>query len=121
MKTVSKPWGEEVWFAYDNGNYVGKILRIKAGHRLSLQYHKVKKETLYLDEGLMKLTLEEENGHLQELTIHPGQSREILPGRRHRMEAVENCKVFEVSTPEVEDVVRVEDDYGRAEDKSGSQ
>ncbi|HOC91062.1 MAG TPA: cupin domain-containing protein [bacterium] len=113
MKTVDKPWGREVWIAYDNGKYAAKFLEINAGHRLSYQYHKVKHETLYLMEGKVKFTLENASGEIEEHVIEPGEYRVVEPGRKHRMEAVEDSRFFEVSTPELDDVVRVEDDYKR--------
>jgi len=112
MKIVDKPWGREVWIVH-NDRYAAKILEITAGHRLSFQYHEVKHETLYLFEGKVKFTLENDSGELDEDVIGPGEVRIVAPGRRHRMEAIEDSKFFEVSTPELDDVVRVEDDYKR--------
>jgi len=112
MKIVKRPWGEELWLAH-TAKYAGKIFKVKKGHRLSLQYHRYKHETLYVDEGLVKFILEDKDGKLCEYKLKPGDIVEILPGRKHRTEALEDCKIFEVSTPELDDVVRVEDDYGR--------
>jgi mannose-6-phosphate isomerase-like protein (cupin superfamily) len=114
-RTVSKPWGHEVIFAHTK-DYVGKILVIKAGHQLSLQFHKVKEETIYLRSGEMKFLIEDDQGQLGEVTLLPGQSFHILPNRKHRMIAVRDCEVFEVSTPHLDDVVRLEDSYGRVPD-----
>lgn len=111
MKHVDKPWGHEVWFAQTE-RYVGKILVIEAGKRLSLQYHRVKDESIYVQEGKLRLTLER-NGELEVEDLGPGEARHIPPGTRHRFEALERCVLCEVSTPEVDDVVRLEDDYGR--------
>ncbi len=113
MKIVEKPWGKEIWFAYDNGRYAGKILHINKGHRLSLQYHEKKHETLYVESGVLNLVLENEKGELQDNFLKAGDSMVIPTGRKHRMEAVEDCKLFEVSSPELDDVVRLSDDYGR--------
>jgi quercetin dioxygenase-like cupin family protein len=113
QKTVQKPWGHELIFAVTK-DYVGKVLVIKAGHRLSLQFHKVKEETILLHSGEMKFFIENEQGVMEEHLLKPGQSFHILPHRKHRMEAVKDCEVFEVSTPHLEDVVRLEDSYGRA-------
>lgn len=113
MKIVEKPWGKEVWFAYDNGRYAGKVLHINKGHRLSLQYHEKKHETLYVESGVLNLVLENDNGELQDNLLKAGGCMMIPTGRRHRMEAVEDCKLFEVSSPELDDVVRLQDDYGR--------
>ncbi len=118
QKIVTKPWGHEVIFAVTK-DYVGKVLVIKAGHQLSLQFHKVKEETIYLHGGKMKFLVENAQGIMEEHILLPGQSFHIAPNTKHRMVAVEDCEVFEVSTPYLEDVVRLEDSYGRAPD-SGS-
>jgi mannose-6-phosphate isomerase len=112
QKVVSKPWGHEVIFAVTK-DYVGKILVIKAGHQLSLQFHKVKEETIYLQAGEMKFQLENDRGVIEDHRLLPGQSFHIPPNRKHRMIAVKDCEVFEVSTPHLDDVVRLEDSYGR--------
>ena len=112
MKIVPKPWGHEVIFAVTK-DYVGKVLVIKAGHQLSLQFHKVKEETIYLQSGQMKLLLENNEGQVQELILQPGMSAHIFPNRKHRMIAEKDCEVFEVSTPHLDDVVRLDDSYGR--------
>jgi len=109
---VPKPWGEEVLFA-NTGRYVGKILRIRAGESLSLQYHERKEESLYLYQGSLRLLLPGEAPALRDRTLAPGEAVHLPPGTRHRMEALTDCVVFEVSTPELEDVVRLEDRYGR--------
>ena len=112
MKRVEKPWGhEEIWAETDT--YVGKILVIRAGHRLSLQHHEVKEETIRLQSGLMALELENEAGEMVLYEVKPGESHHISPGRKHRMAAIEDCEVLEVSTPHLQDVVRHSDDYGR--------
>lgn len=105
---VKKPWGSETWFAQTN-KYVGKILSIKKGHRLSLQYHRKKHETLYLYSGSITLTLKK-----RKIAMKPGDSFIIPPGTVHRMEARnKDAVILEVSTPEITDVVRIEDDYKR--------
>jgi len=108
---VEKPWGWELWWARTD-RYVGKLLHVKAGHQLSLQYHVVKDETIHLQQGELVL-LVDEGGGLVERRLAPGESYHIKPGIRHRMIAVTDCDVLEVSTPEVDDVVRLEDAYGR--------
>ena len=114
MRRVEKPWGyEEIWAESDS--YVGKILVIRAGHRLSLQHHVVKEETIRLQSGLMHLELEDADGVLRVLEVRPGDVHHIFPGRKHRMHAIEDCEVLEVSTPHLQDVVRHSDDYGRGE------
>jgi quercetin dioxygenase-like cupin family protein len=108
---VEKPWGYELHWAKTD-RYVGKVIHIDAGHALSLQYHNRKDETIYLWKG--KLVFEiQEDGALVTHEVSPGQSFHVVPGTVHRMTAVEDCDVFEVSTPELDDVVRLEDRYGR--------
>ena len=109
---VEKPWGHELIWAHTDA-YVGKILHIKAGERLSLQLHNVKDETIHLLSGRMRFEVEE-NGAMTARTLLPGESYRIRPGTRHRMAAVETCDVLEASTPHLDDVVRLEDAYGRA-------
>ena len=110
---VEKPWGhEEIWAKTDR--YVGKILHIEAGHSLSLQYHKVKEETIRLQSGKLALEVQEPEEQRRTIEMLPGDSYHVRPGTIHRMTAVETCDVFEVSTPELDDVVRLEDRYGRA-------
>lgn len=113
MRIVEKPWGREVWIAYENNRYAGKLLEIKAGHRLSLQYHKRKHETLYLLDGKIRFILEDENGNLSDEVIVRGGVKIIPPGRKHRMEAIQDSRFIEFSSPELDDVVRLEDDYQR--------
>jgi mannose-6-phosphate isomerase-like protein (cupin superfamily) len=109
-RIVDKPWGREVWYAH-NDLYAGKVLEVTAGHLLSLQKHEVKHETLFLQSGRMLFTREEE---VFEWT--PGEAIEIPPGTVHRMEAIEDSVILEVSTPQLDDVVRLEDRYGRTPD-----
>lgn len=112
MRRVEKPWGhEEVWA--ETEDYLGKILFIKAGHRLSLQHHVVKDETVRVSRGQMELELEDEAGVLVRHVLGPGDARRIEAGRRHRMRGLSDCEVYEVSTAHINDVVRHEDDYGR--------
>ena len=111
-RTVDKPWGhEEIWA--ETERYVGKILHITAGHRLSLQHHEIKDETIRILTGTMKLELEDDDGNIQDLILEPGMAAHIAPHRKHRMEAITDVSVLEVSTPELDDVVRHQDDYGR--------
>ena len=113
IRKVDKPWGYEIIFAHTD-RYAGKILHVDAGHALSLQYHEEKEETLYLLRGQYVLTVEEE-GELVEHNVREGNAFHIRPGTRHRMVAgPEGCDILEVSTPELDDVVRLEDRYGRA-------
>ena len=113
IERIDKPWGYELILAHTD-RYVGKILHVDAGHALSLQYHEVKDETLYLFRGQFELIVEED-GEMVERTINEGESYHIAPFTKHRMiGGPEGCDIFEVSTPELDDVVRVEDRYGRA-------
>ncbi len=108
---VEKPWGYELWWARTE-RYVGKLLHVKAGAQLSLQYHVLKDETIHLWSGEMVLVLKDAD-RLVDHRMRAGDSYRVKPGTVHRMRAVTDCDVLEASTPEVEDVVRVEDDYGR--------
>ncbi len=109
---VEKPWGHElIWARTDR--YVGKILHIKAGESLSLQYHRVKDETIMLLTGRMKLELFAEGEEPRCIELAPREPVHITPNLRHRMIAVEDTDVLEVSTTELDDVVRLEDRYGR--------
>jgi quercetin dioxygenase-like cupin family protein len=109
---VEKPWGHELIWAHTD-KYVGKVLVIEAGRRLSLQRHEVKDETILVISGRLRLTLEEEDGTIRTEELGPGESRHVPIGRVHRYAAVERCELVEVSTPELDDVVRLEDDFGR--------
>jgi len=112
-RRVEKPWGhEEIWAETDR--YVGKVLFIKAGERLSLQHHTKKDETVRLLRGEMLLELENDLGKIELVPMLPGMSAYIPPGRKHRMAAKTDVELLEVSTPELDDVIRHEDDYGRA-------
>lgn len=111
-KRVEKPWGYELWWAHTD-RYVGKLLHVKAGNQLSLQYHVKKDETIHLWAGEMVLVLGEEGGVLVDRPMKAGDSYRVRPGTIHRMRAVTDCDVLEASTHEVEDVVRIDDDYGR--------
>lgn len=108
MKTVVKPWGRELWWAVTDA-YLGKILDVKPGHSLSLQLHREKLETLFCARGRGRLTLGDET-----IPIRPGRSVTIPPGTLHRISADTRLTIFEVSTPHPDDVVRLEDAYGRA-------
>ncbi len=108
---IEKPWGYEIHWAKTD-RYVGKVLHVTAGHALSLQYHNKKDETMYLYAGRMLLEIER-NGELVKREMGPGDSVYIAPTTVHRITAIEDCDVLEVSTPELDDVVRLEDRYGR--------
>ena len=111
IKTVPKPWGHEIIWAKTD-QYVGKILHIKAGEALSVQYHNVKDETVYLLSGQLIYRIWE-NDKPREVDLKLGEAFRITPGTIHQMEAVTDCDVLEVSTPQLDDVVRLTDRYGR--------
>jgi mannose-6-phosphate isomerase len=113
-RRVEKPWGYELIWA-DGPRYVGKILHIEHGEQLSYQYHRQKDETIYVFGGILELQVASADGPRETLRLQPGQSFHIPPGLRHRMSAIETCDVLEASTPELDDVVRLEDRYGRVE------
>jgi mannose-6-phosphate isomerase-like protein (cupin superfamily) len=115
IRRVDKPWGEEIIFARTPA-YAGKLLRIRKGEALSLQYHERKDEAFYVHEGRIRLTIGGA-ARLEERTLGPGEACHLPPGTRHRIEALEETTLFEVSTPELEDVVRLQDRYGRVPSK----
>jgi mannose-6-phosphate isomerase len=110
---VPKPWGHETIWAHTE-QYVGKILHIKAGHALSVQYHNVKDETVYLLNGELKYWVKlDGKAELEDMRLKQGDAFRITPGTVHYMEAVTDCDVLEASTPHLDDVVRLNDRYGR--------
>lgn len=112
-RRVSKPWGEELIWALSDA-YCGKKITIEAGRRLSLQLHERKDESILVLAGRLRLHLEDETGVMHVAVLDAGDSRRIAPGRRHRFEAIgEPVQLIEVSTAELDDVVRIEDDFGR--------
>jgi mannose-6-phosphate isomerase len=112
VTTVPKPWGHEtIWARSDR--YVGKILHINAGHELSVQYHNRKDETIYLLAGEIVYRVQGKDDALDDVELRIGESFRITPGTIHQMVALTDCDVLEVSTPELDDVVRVSDKYGR--------
>jgi mannose-6-phosphate isomerase len=109
---VEKPWGYELHWAKTD-RYVGKLIHVNKGHALSLQYHRKKDETIFLFTGKLLFELQE-GGTLISREMSPGERIHVPPPTVHRMTAIEDCDIFEVSTPELDDVVRLEDRYGRA-------
>jgi len=109
---VDKPWGFELRWAITD-RYLGKLIHVGAGHQLSLQYHVQKDESIFVTSGLLDLVLEDDQGELRTHRLEPGMSARVRAGRRHRFVAVEDTDLFEVSSPEIDDVVRLEDAYGR--------
>ncbi len=115
-RRVKKPWGYELLWA-ENARYVGKILHIERGGQLSYQYHRRKDETIHLLAGVLELDVGTPDGDRRTRRLRPGQSFHIPARLRHRLTAIETCDVLEASTPELDDVVRLEDRYGRAEQR----
>lgn len=107
-----KPWGREIWFAWTD-QYAGKILEIKKGHRFSLQLHAQKTETQFLMQGKAKLMIGSGQKKMKTIVMEAGDKVDIFPGTIHRLEALEDSLIFEVSTPELDDVIKLDDDYGR--------
>ena len=111
IRRVEKPWGEEIIFAHTT-RFAGKILRIRKGESLSLQYHERKEESFYVHAGAIRLTIEVD-GRMVERSMGTEEACHVPAGTRHRMEALDDTILFEVSTPELEDVIRLQDRYGR--------
>ena len=110
---MDKPWGHELWFALTD-RYAGKLLHVRAGQRLSIQYHEEKDETSYLLSGRLLLSRGPSADSLVATELAAGAVWRNEPGQVHTIEALEDAVVVEVSTPELDDVVRLTDDYGRA-------
>ena len=111
-RRVDKPWGHEMIWAWTD-RYVGKLLVIETGKRLSLQHHEVKDEWVHVLDGRLMLWLENDAGEVEQRELGPGEGAHVGTRRVHRYEALETCRLIEVSTPELHDVVRLEDDFGR--------
>ena len=112
-RKVEQPWGYELIWA-ETGNYVGKVLFVKAGESLSLQFHRVKEESWLVQQGRAKLELGSAgDAVLREEVIAAGATFHFHPGTVHRVTALEDTTIVEVSTPHLDDVVRLEDRYGR--------
>ena len=112
VRRVEKPWGYELHWAHTD-RYVGKVLHVNKGHALSLQYHNVKDETIHLWSGRLLFEIDE-GGTLVKREMQLGESVRVRPGTIHRMTAIEDSDILEASTPELDDVVRIEDRYGRS-------
>lgn len=112
MELIKKPWGQEEVIEI-NEKYMFKKLTMEAGHRCSLQYHNLKKETIYVLSGKLKIYEGDSADKLSSKIYSSGDSITIPPGRVHRMEGIEQCVYLEASTPEMDDVVRLVDDYQR--------
>ena len=111
-KRIDKPWGHEIVWAHTK-DYVGKILFVKKGESLSLQYHKIKEETLFIETGECIIETGPDAEHLKPLHFSHGGIFHVAPNCLHRIIAVTDCRLFEVSTPQLDDVVRLKDQYGR--------
>ncbi len=107
-----KPWGYELRWAVTD-RYLGKLIHVNRGQALSLQYHVRKDEAIFVASGLLDLILESAEGELKTFRLTPGMSARVVPGRRHRFIAIEDTDLIEASSPEIDDVVRLEDRYGR--------
>jgi len=118
-RRIDKPWGYEILFGLTD-RYAGKVIVVRAGEALSYQYHERKEETLYVHAGRLRLRLDLGDGE-HERELGPGEVIHLPPGARHRAEALEEVTLFEVSTPELDDVVRLEDRYGRAHGPGSGQ
>jgi mannose-6-phosphate isomerase len=114
VKRVDKPWGHELIYALTD-RYCGKVIFVRKDEQLSLQFHREKDEVVYVHEGRIEMEIGDPGGPLDVEVVGPGRAFHISPGTVHRWRALEDSVVLEVSTPEVDDVVRLEDRYGRAE------
>jgi mannose-6-phosphate isomerase-like protein (cupin superfamily) len=114
VRRVEKPWGYEIIFGLTDA-YCGKVLFVKEGELLSLQYHERKDETIYVHEGRIAMEIGEQGAERELEEVGPGHAYRLVPGVVHRWRALEDSLVLEVSTPELDDVVRLEDRYGRSD------
>lgn len=111
---VEKPWGYEIIWTPDDAPATGKLLHIMAGKRISLQYHDIKRETLYLASGQAVITLSNETDTPIDIPMELRKGYHVMPGQTHRITAVIDSDVFESSTPEMGNTVRIQDDAGRS-------
>jgi len=116
VKKVEKPWGYELHWVPEGMPYMGKVLHINKGCRLSLQVHDTKQESYWLSSGECNLHVEDRNGNMQIIPMQKGQGYTLAVGQKHRHEAVTECDVIEVSTPEAGTTLRLEDDYKRPDE-----
>jgi len=119
-KTVTKPWGKEIWLEL-NDRYCYKRIYINAGTRTSFQYHQKKKETNYIIDGEAEVWLENEKGEMEIKKMKKDDFFNVLPPKKHRVIALTNLVLQEVSTPEVDDVIRIEDDSSRSDGRIDSE
>lgn len=116
VKKVEKPWGYEIHWTPENLPYMGKILHINAGVRLSLQIHDAKRESWFLISGRGKVIWEDKNGNLIETELEKGQGYTCCLGQKHRLAGITDCDIIEVSTPEMGTTLRLEDDFKRPDE-----
>ena len=115
-RRVEKPWGYEIHWTPEDRPYVGKVLHIDAGRRLSLQVHDAKQESWFLVSGRAKVVWDDGSGELVETELQPGLGYSCSIGQRHRLVGITDCDVVEVSTPEIGTTHRLEDDYSRPDE-----
>ena len=113
VRRVDKPWGHEEIFALVDGKFCGKAIHVTEGHSLSLQYHERKEETISVQSGRLRVEVGLDERALEEFDLEPGESIHLRPGVRHRVTALADTVMLEASTTELDDVVRLEDRYGR--------
>jgi mannose-6-phosphate isomerase len=116
VQRVEKPWGWELIWTLPNLPYVGKVLHVNAGHRMSMQIHEDKHESWLLVSGRAKVEWNNAAGEMEECELQPGQGYTCETGRKHRLAGITDCEIVEVSTPEVGVTWRLEDDYGREDE-----
>jgi mannose-6-phosphate isomerase len=114
VRRVEKPWGYEIVFAWTE-RYCGKMIFVRANEQLSLQFHREKDETIFVQSGRAEFEIGDPGGPLDSEVVGPGRAFHLDAGTVHRIRALEDTLLLEVSTPETEDVVRLEDRYGRAD------
>jgi mannose-6-phosphate isomerase-like protein (cupin superfamily) len=117
-RRIDKPWGHEEVFALVPGKFCGKALYVRGGESLSLQYHERKEETICVQTGALQFEVGWHESELERFTVGPGETVRLLPGVRHRLTALGDTVLLEASTTELDDVVRLEDRYGRAGSRS---
>lgn len=116
QERIEKPWGYELIYTPKNMSQTGKILFVRAGQRLSLQYHEIKEETLCLFSGSARIWLENQAGEIEKIIMEPQRGYSVISGQRHRIEAIEDSFIIEVSSPEKGKTVRIEDEYSRTDE-----
>jgi mannose-6-phosphate isomerase-like protein (cupin superfamily) len=121
VRRVEKPWGWELLWTPEGLPYVGKVLHLLEGHRMSLQMHEDKHESWLLIDGRARVVWENDRGELEERELEAGQGYSCASGQKHRLAGITDCDIIEVSTPEVGVTWRIEDDYGRTHEMRGER